>query len=244
MKINVNQTMATSPSALKCSSCYLRKLCLPDSVDPEGLKQLEAAIEASSPYTDHQIVCEAEQSFDKIYAVKSGMFKTVTMDTDGHEHIVEFHLPGELIGLDAIHPGKYLSTAISIGNSSLCEIHYNDLESLASRLPLIQHQLLSLMSKQVHVSNEWSKDQTAEQKLATFLLSLSSRYKQRDYSDSRINLIMPRRDIANYLNLASETVSRLFKRFQRDNILTIKRSDLVISDMRALKRLAGCTAEC
>jgi len=240
----VNQSRAAAPYFLKCSQCSLRKLCLPDSIDSEGLAQLEEAIEPSAPYHDNQIVYEAEQCFDKIYAVKSGMFKTVTVDPEGNEHIVGFHLPGELFGLDAIYPGKYISTAISISTSSLCEIHYSDLESLAAKLPSIQHQLLSLMSKEVHASNALSMDQTAEQKLATFLLSLSSRYKQRDYSESRINLIMPRRDIANYLNMAPETVSRLFKRFQKEGILDIKRTDLTITDMRALTALGGCTGAC
>ena len=56
--------------------------------------------------------------------------------------------------------------------------------------------------------------------------------------------MMPRRDIANHLNMAAETVSRLFKRFQKEGLLEIKRTDLNIINMNDLKQLAGCAAAC
>ncbi len=238
----VSQIPAVSPSFLKCSQCSLGKLCLPVGLDPDDMQELENIIEPSSAYKDSSKVYEAEQRFDRIYAVKSGMFKTVVIDANGNEHIVGFHLPGELFGLDAIYPHKYVSTAMSLGTSSVCGINYQQLETLASKLPSLQRQLFSLMSKEVHTSQALSVDQTAEQKLAAFLIALSSRYKQRGYSETRFNLAMPRRDIANHLNMAPETVSRLFKRFQTDGLVDIKRTDLTITDMLALKQLAGCAA--
>lgn len=239
-----NQNTAVSPSFLKCSQCSLGKLCLPVGLDATDMVSLENIIESSSPYKENQSVYESEQRFDKIYAVKSGMFKTVVIDANGNEHIVGFHLPGELFGLDAIYPQKYISTAISLGTSSVCGINYNDLESLAGKLPSLQRQLFSLMSKEVHTSQSMTVEHAADQKLAGFILTLSSRYKQRGYSETRINLMMPRRDIANHLNMAAETVSRLFKRFQKEGLLEIKRTDLQIINMEGLKQLAGCASVC
>ena len=98
------------------------------------------------------------------------------------------------------------------------------------------------MSKEVHTLQSLSVEHAADQKLAGFILALSTRYKQRGYSQTRIHLMMPRRDIANHLNMAAETVSRLFKRFQKEGLLDIKRTDLQITNMEALKRLAGCAS--
>lgn len=238
------QNSAVSPSFLKCSQCSLGKLCLPVGLDAQDMASLESIIESSSPYKENQSVYEAEQRFDRIYAVKSGMFKTVVIDANGNEHIVGFHLPGELFGLDAIYPQKYISTAVSLGTSSVCGINYNDLEGLAGKLPSLQRQLFSLMSKEVHTSQSMTVEHAADQKLAGFILALSSRYKQRGYSETRINLMMPRRDIANHLNMAAETVSRLFKRFQKEGLLEIKRTDLQIINMEGLKQLAGCASVC
>ncbi len=239
-----NQNSALTPSFLKCSQCGLGKLCLPLGLDSNDMVELENIIEASSPFKGDQTVYRADQSFDRIFAVKSGMFKTVVTDANGNEHIIGFHLPGELFGLDAIYPKKYISTAISLGTSSVCGINYNDLESLAGKLPSLQRQLFSLMSKEVHTSQALTVEHAADQKLAGFILALSARYKQRGYSETRINLMMPRRDIANHLNMAAETVSRLFKRFQKDGLLEIKRTDLQIIDLEGLKRLAGCASSC
>lgn len=237
-----SQIPAVTPSFLKCSQCSLGKLCLPVGLDSSDMVELEDIIETSSPYKDQEKVYEAEQSFGQIFAVKSGMFKTVVLDANGNEHIAGFHLPGELFGLDAIYPDKYLSTAISLGTSSVCGINYSDLEKLSLRLPSLQRQLLSLMSKEVHASQTMTIDHSADQKLAGFILTLSSRYKQRGYSDTRFNLVMPRRDIANHLNMAAETVSRLFKRFQSEGLLEINRTDLTITNMDGLKQLAGCAS--
>lgn len=231
-----------SPSFMKCSSCSLGKLCLPVGLDKHDMLELERIIESSLPYKDSEKVFSAEQRFDKIYAVKSGIFKTMVIDPQGNEHIVGFHLPGELFGLDAIYPKKYGSTAMSIGTSSVCGIEYQELEKLSSRLPSLQHQLFSLMSKEVHTSQAMLVEHTAEQKLAGFILGLASRYKQRGYSETRMNLMMPRRDIANHLNMAPETVSRLFKRFQMEKLVDIKRTDLTITDMERLREVAGYTA--
>tara|TARA_R110001592_G_scaffold319724_3_gene597480 strand:+ start:8409 stop:9134 length:726 start_codon:yes stop_codon:yes gene_type:complete len=239
-----NQNSAFTLSYLKCSQCGLGKLCLPLGLDAQDMSQLEDIIESSSPYNDSQSVFHADQNFERIYAVKSGMFKTVVIDANGNEHILGFHLPGELFGLDAIYPKKYISTAISLGTSSVCGINYSDLEALSGKLPSLQKQLFSLMSKEVHTSQAMTVEHAADQKLAGFILGLSARYKQRGYSETRINLVMPRRDIANHLNMAAETVSRLFKRFQQEGLLDIKRTDLQITDMEALKRLAGCASSC
>ena len=233
-----------SPSFLKCGQCSLGKLCLPVGLNSQDMVSLENIIEPSSPYKENETVYQSEQHFERIYAVKSGMFKTVVIDANGNEHIVGFHLPGELFALDAIYPQKYISSAISLGTSSVCGINYNDLESLAAKLPSLQRQLFSLMSKEVHTSQSMAVEHSADQKLAGFILVLSSRYKQRGYSDTRINLMMPRRDIANHLNMAAETVSRLFKRFQKEGLLEIKRTDLHIIDMRGLQELAGCASVC
>lgn len=238
------QIPLASQSFLKCSQCSLGKLCLPVGLDPQDMHRLEDIIESSAPFRENEKVYEAEQGFNRIYAVKSGMFKTQVTDPQGNEHIVGFHLPGELFGLDAIYPQKYVSTAIALGTSTVCAINYRDLEELATKLPSLQRQLMSLMSKEVHTSQSLNVDQTAEQKLAAFILTLSSRYKQRGYSATRFNLSMPRRDIANHLNMAAETVSRLFKRFQSDGLLAVQRNDLHITDMDKLQRLAGCASSC
>jgi CRP/FNR family transcriptional regulator len=80
---------------------------------------------------------------------------------------------------------------------------------------------------------------TAEERLASFLLSLSSRMEERHWKDNEFNLSMPRQDIANYLGMAVETVSRLFATFQNEKIIDVDRRHITILDMQRLKGIVG-----
>jgi CRP/FNR family transcriptional regulator len=102
---------------------------------------------------------------------------------------------------------------------------------LCVKIPGLQQQLLSL------ISNEITKDHTmlmllarrnAEQKLATFLISLSGRFKARGYSADEFDLTMTRYDIGNYLGLADETISRLISKFKDNKVLDTDRKKISI----------------
>ena len=230
---------SVSPSSLRCSQCSLGKLCLPVGLDPGDMHRLEDIIESSKSYKQSESVYRAGDEFRKIYAVKSGLFETVATDANGNEHIIGFHLPGELFGLDAIYSGRYISTPVAVTSSVACSIEYSELSQLATKLPSLQNQLMCLMSKEVHSSHSGVGEYTAEQKIAGFILSLSMRYQQRGYSATRFQLLMPRKDIASYLSMAPETVSRMFRRLVSDGILEIHQTEVNIKDMDHLKAVTG-----
>lgn len=228
--------------AHSCSDCSLADLCLPLGMNVNDLNRLDAIVDTSKPFHNGEAVFTEGADFKAIYAVKSGMLKTVTLDENGTESVTGFHLPGELVGLDAVYPEKHISSAVSVGTSSVCVMAYEQLTDLAIQLPTLQHQLLRLFSKEVSTSQAINIDQPAEQKIAAFLLGLSTRYKQRGYSETQFNLSMPRRDIANHLGMAAETISRLLKRFQENGMVKIQRRELIIENMQQLKVMAGCAS--
>jgi CRP/FNR family transcriptional regulator len=79
----------------------------------------------------------------------------------------------------------------------------------------------------------------AEERLAVFLLNLSSRYRRHGYSGSEFVLRMTREEIGSYLGLKLETVSRLLSRFQAEGLLQVQGRDVKLLDMSALRQLAG-----
>jgi len=225
-----------------CSQCALGKICLPVGLDNKDMGRLEEIVNLSTPYHFDDTVYEAGEHLRNIFAVKSGMFKSYVIDSEGNEHIVGFHLPGEIFGLDAIHANKYISTAKSIGTSVVCAIGYENLTNLSLKLPSLQKHLMKIMSKEVSSAQALLADQSAEQKLAGFLLGLSTRFKQRGYSEKTFNLLMPRIDIANNLNMAPETVSRMFKRLKSDEIIDLNLNEITLLDIPHLQKLSGCAA--
>jgi CRP/FNR family transcriptional regulator len=91
------------------------------------------------------------------------------------------------------------------------------------------------MSKDLSQTSDRATDHTAEEKLAGFLLSIAARMGGED----TLVLMMPRRDIARYLRLATETISRLFARFQRNNLIEVKRRTVRLLDLDGLRDVCG-----
>jgi CRP/FNR family transcriptional regulator len=79
----------------------------------------------------------------------------------------------------------------------------------------------------------------AEERLASFLLNLSERYRRRGYSSSEFVLRMTREEIGSYLGLKLETVSRLFSRFQEEGLIQVQGRAVKIVDMAAMRHMVG-----
>ncbi len=227
---------------LSCSECNLRELCFPRGMNDEDLTNLDAVIDQPKPLHKNDFLYHDGDKTMAIYAVRSGCVKTMTESANGDEQIVGFHLPGELLGLDGFADGTHTCNALALETSSVCELPLDQLESLCHRLPGLQKQMRRIMGKEVNNDHKLLLllgKMTAEERLASFLLSLSARMEERHWKDSEFNLTMPRQDIANYLGMAVETVSRLFATFQAEKVIHVDRRHITILDMRRLKTIVG-----
>jgi CRP/FNR family transcriptional regulator len=242
-------TQAASTSAVKldqirvaCKDCNLFQLCLPVGIDAKELEELDNIIKRRRPVKRGEHLFRVGDPFQAIYAVRSGSIKTYTPTEDGHEQVTGFHLPGELLGLDAINLQHHPCAAKALETTSVCEIPFDRLEELSMRLPSLQHQLLKIMSKEILHDQSLLMllgKKSAEERLAALLLSLSTRYQQRGFSPSDFYLSMSRNDIGNYLGLAVETVSRLFTRFQDEGLLSVQRKHVRIIDLPRMRAIAN-----
>jgi CRP/FNR family transcriptional regulator len=160
------------------------------------------------------------------------------VDANGHEQVLGFFLPGEVIGLNAISQSKYPCDAIALDTTMLCRFSFPKMALLATRLPGLQAQLFRLLSQDIGKATLLAGDWSADERMAAFLVSLSRRFAARGFSASRFHLSMSRTDIANYLRLAPETVSRVLRRFQSENLVHVDRRELEISDMQHMLDLA------
>ena len=126
--------------------------------------------------------------------------------------------------------------------SSVCEVPFDLLEHAAARVPALQHQLMRLMSQEIAGKEQQLLilgDHSPERRLALLLLDLSQRFAHRGFSPNEFNLPMSRQDIAAYLRLAAETVSRAFSKLQRDALVQVDGRLVRIADCAALGAYAG-----
>lgn len=225
-----------------CANCNLHNLCLPLGIDTGDIERLDDIINRKRPLARGEFLFQAGAPFHAIYAIRSGSVKSFTATEDGQEQITGFHLPGELVGLDAISSDTHNCSARALETTSVCEIPYSQLEELSSHVPSLQRQLLRVMSREIlqdeHMMMLLGR-KAADERLAAMLMSISNRFKQRGFSPREFHLSMSRNDIGNYLGLAVETVSRLFTRFQADGLLETQRKHVRILDLARLSVLAG-----
>jgi CRP/FNR family transcriptional regulator len=160
------------------------------------------------------------------------------VDRDGREQVLAFHLPGEIIGLSAIDGERYPCDAVALEAVQLCRFSFPKIALLATRLPGLQQQLFRLMSRDIGHAERMSGDHSAGARIAAFLIDLSRRLAGRGFSAMRFELTMPRTDIANYLRLAPETVSRVLRRFQDDGMIAVRRREIELLERDRLASLA------
>jgi CRP/FNR family transcriptional regulator len=223
-----------------CGSCSLSELCLPMGLLREDMQRLEQLIKTRGPVQEGEHLFRIGDPLRVLYAVRGGFFKTYVVEQSGREQVLGFHLPGELIGLDAIWPEKHQCNAVALNTASVCELPYTQITDLSRQVPGLQNSMLRLLSKELALSHSLAGDFTAEERIAGFLLSLSSRMKLRGYSETHLTLAMSRRDLANYLRLATETVSRVFSRFEKEKLLSVDRREVTVRDPVKLARLGRC----
>ncbi len=231
---------------IACRQCSLQQLCIPQGLDQTDLEQLETLIERPSPVQRGQRLFREGDRFRSLYALRSGSFKTYCLGEDGSEKIFGFHLPGELLGLAGVGDGRHRATASALETSSVCELPFDRLQKLADQLPSLNHQLQRIMSRAIARDQEillLLGDRTAQERLAAFLLNLVQRLGKRGLSTREFNLSMTRQDIANYLGLTLETVSRTFTQFQKDGLLQVDRRLVRILDRSGLTTVAGCSSD-
>ncbi len=220
-----------------CANCSLANLCLPVGLDQEDLKLLDNLVAKRRVLNKGEHVFDVGHPFDRLFTVRSGAFKTTVLNADGKQDIVGFYLPGELFGFDGISERKHQVTAQAIKTSSICEIPFEPLLRATGRIPDLLRQLFSLISEQTLPEAAIRLNHTAQQRLAAFLLSLSKRFKQCGYSETEFNLPMSREEIANYLGLAPETISRLLTHLYAEGILSINRRHIILNDLEQLQTI-------
>jgi CRP/FNR family transcriptional regulator len=221
-----------------CSTCAFSAACLERGYSKAELRELHVLVEHIGPFEEGEHIFREGDEFNAIAAVRGGTVKTYVNDAEGREQVQGFFLPGEVIGLSAISQGRYPCNAVALDSVILCRFSFPTMAALATRMPGLQAQLFRLLSHDIGKAALLAGNYSADERMAAFLISLSRRYAARGFSANRFQLTMTRTDIANYLRLAAESVSRVFRRFQDDDLIKVERRDIELLDRRRMEELA------
>jgi CRP/FNR family transcriptional regulator, anaerobic regulatory protein len=187
-----------------------------------------------------EIIFQTGETFRAVYAIKKGTFKSYKCSGDNLEQITGFHFPGELLGIDSVRSTNYSYTAQALETGDMCQLKFDKLDMLGNRFPQFQEQLIQVLSNQILMNQKLFYvlgRQRAEERLAAFLLDLSNRLKLRGLPFTEFHIAMHRQDVASYLGLALESISRQFTHLQERGLLKVSGKTVVLTDLPALEAL-------
>lgn len=237
----MNKVVNIKSVKLSCAACSLSQLCLPRGLNNSDFDKVASIVERERPFKKGEALFRLGQPFKSLFAVRSGSVKVYLPTSDGDEQIVGFHMPGELLGFDAMGHDEHTCTAVALETSSVCELPYTRLHELALQVPGLNEHFMHLMSNEIadeHAMMLMLGKKSAEVRIAAFFSGLSMRFSKRGFSPSQFNLSMSRQDMGNYLGLAVETISRTISHMQDENIIEADRKYIRILDMPRLRMLA------
>ncbi|WPC06955.1 fumarate/nitrate reduction transcriptional regulator Fnr [Pseudomonas benzenivorans] len=231
-----------APHQTNCKDCSLAPLCLPLSLNLEDMDALDEIVKRGRPLKKGEFLFRQGDGFGSVFAVRSGALKTFSLSDAGEEQVTGFYLPSELVGLSGMDTETYPVSAQALETTSVCEIPFERLDELAVQLPQLRRQLMRVMSREIREDQQMMlllSKKTADERIATFLVNLSARFRARGFSAQQFRLAMSRNEIGNYLGLAVETVSRVFTRFQQNKLIEAEGKEVHILDPIELCALAG-----
>ena len=218
------------------------ELYLPTDTGGADLQRLDALIRNSCPLERGKTLFRQGDAAPSLYVVRSGSLKTFVEDRAGNLQVVGFHLPGEVLGMGALGRDHYIGTAEALERSIVCEIAYARLQPLLSQMPALHQQLARFITRRAELDQGhlvMMGKLHAQERLALFLRGLADRYERLSRDPKNLLLSMSRNDMASYLGLAMETVSRLFGRMEAEGILTVDRKKVQILRPDLLADLSG-----
>ena len=228
-------------SQVSCNDCRLGSICLPLAIEDNDIVKLDQIVQRGRPLQKGEHIYREHDKFSSVYAVRSGSIKTYRVTNDGQEQITGFFFPGEIMGMDGIGMGQYANSAKTLETAAICEIPFERLEQLSTEIPNMQRHFFQLMSQEITADQQLitllSKN-NADERIAALLISISARMVRRKLSGTQFRLPMSRTDIGNFLGLTIETVSRVFSRFKKQDLIEVDGKEITLKNIDALREIA------
>lgn len=231
----------------RCSACSMHQICLPTGLTEADMEKLDKIIGRRRKVPRDGHLYRVGDPFTNLYAIRLGHFKTHQINPNGDQQITGFQMAGELLGMDAISTDRHHCNAVALEDSEVCEIPFARLEALFAEMPALLHHFHRMMSQEITREQGVMLllgNMRAEQRFASFLINLSSRYAARGYSSVAFQLRMTREEIGNYLGLTIESISRLLSKFKKHGCIKVSNRDVELLDQATLKQVAAGTLSC
>jgi len=221
-----------------CAACAIREMSVCSVLSAHELNRLCSIISSVNLPVGSAVISEGEQA-ENLFNVVRGSVKLFKLLPDGRRQITGFLFAGDFLGI-ALND-IYAYNAEAIEPIQLCRFPRHKLEALLGEMPKLERKLLGTTAHELAVAQDQMVllgRKTAKERVASFLVSLLDRAIKRGQSGTELDIPMSRTDIADYLGLTTETVSRTITTLRKLKLITIgARSSITILDLPGLRML-------
>ena len=205
----------------RCSLCKIRSYsfcrCLKD-----GQLKIFSEISSERTHTNRENIFLQQEISTNLYNITEGNVKIYHLLSDGRIQIIGFLYPGDFFG--SYRLGKYNYSAEAIGDIKLCVFKQEILDKYLEKNTNIVKELLHMISYELTLAQDRIGvlgKMNANERMAKFILNISNQRARIGWQDNPISLPMTRQDIADYLGLTLETVSREITKLKTSNIIKV-----------------------
>lgn len=226
---------------LECGKCDSQHLCLDSCRDEETMHALNSVTISKGPYKIGDFIYKMENQFKSLFIIQTGVIKLEKPLRDGNIYVTGFYFPGDIIGLESAGGAKYNYDAVVLDQAWVCEMPYHYFESQDPSSVLLKEHIISLYGQKLREADRLlahDRYQTGEQRLLQFLEMLCKKlFTQNLEKTHKLQLPMSKGDIANYLGLRPESISRALQKLQRQGVIRNYKNAIEIVDMNVAKKM-------
>lgn len=234
MKAIAKSSITQNYTTNQCKTCQLNIFCIRNNGHVEKTNSSKELVKQRVVLKSRNFLFNTRESLRHLYVVTKGALKAYVNEADGRQKIINFYLPGEILGFEAIEEKTYSFSVEAISETSLCIISYDRLLLLIATYPELQEQIMHLMSKRIRAGS-CVTHYRAEDRFTNFLIEMAGRLQHDNHADTvEFKLPITRKDIADYLSLAPETISRLIYRLQQERLVSIENKLIKIPSIKNL----------
>jgi CRP/FNR family transcriptional regulator len=217
----------------------MRLVSVCSAFEPEDLDVLQAMAQPIC-FPARETLFSENDDADAAYTVTEGVVRLYRIFADGRRQVLSFLLPGDFIAAES--NGRHAFSADAVTSVSLCRFPVAKFDAAVGPRPHVLKRLYEFSARELIEAREHMMalgQRSAEEKLAWFLVQLRERWSRTAPDSNTVQIPMSRQDIADYLGLTIETVSRTLSQLGRGRKIGILPNAVNLTDLNYLERLAA-----
>ena len=238
-------SVANPPFCPKCEGCSEREECLLGklSSDPGACRKGTAKLPQRIQLATGEMLFRRMDDCRSLFVICSGAIKTQRVTAEGHLVVTGLWLPGDILGLEALGGAEYEFDAVATKAGTVVRLDVRLLLEACTQTPAMNiwfTQRLGQLLRRRDIDHASSKCLQSNARILRFFLDLHERTRQ-DETDQGIEgeLPMHKQDIARYLNMTPETLSRNLSTLRRKRLLFISKTHYTVPDVAHVRSMAA-----